>query len=59
MGVFCGRGVCGVYKCIWAGWLGVLEAWGCNRRRGRRETTPLYHIRYIKFISSYQPDKDD
>ena len=50
-GYFCGWGVCegvGIYMLIW---------FGCVRRVGmywdlRRETTPLYHICYIKFISS-------
>ena len=46
-------------------WVGCLRGWvymfiwlGCVRRVGmylegwRRETTPLYHICYIQFISS-------
>ena len=42
---FCGWGVCegvGIYG------LDVLEGW----EGGRSETTPLYHICYIKLISS-------
>ena len=53
-GVFCGWGVCvrgWVYMCTLRGGWGVLEGWKCIESRGRRETTPLYNIWYIKFIS--------
>ena len=38
--------------CVFVGAWGVLEGWECIGRRERRETTPSYHICYIKFISS-------
>ena len=49
---FCGFGVCegvGIYMFIW---LGCVRRVGMYWEGGRRETTPLYHICYIKFISS-------
>ena len=57
--VWVGGGVCvcvcvkGWVLCVygWGGW-GVLEGWECIGRRERREITPLFHIFYIKFISS-------
>ena len=33
-------------------WLGVVRRVGMYWEGGRREITPLYHICYIKFISS-------
>ena len=41
-----------VYMCICLGWLGCVRRVGIYWKEGRRETTPLYHICYIKFISS-------
>ena len=51
---FCGWGVCegvGIYVYM----VRVYQKGGNvlgRREGGRRETTPLYHICYIKFISS-------
>ena len=44
---FCGFGVCEgwVYMFIW---LGCVRRVGMYWEGGRRETTPLYHICYIK-----------
>ena len=53
MGVFlwvgCVRGW--VYTCMFI-WLGCVRRVGMYWEGGRRETTPLYHICYIKFIGS-------
>ena len=49
----------------WSGWVGwsVLKGYDWIGARGRRESTSLYDIRYIKFsheqIISHQPDKHD
>ena len=52
-----------VYFCGWdvgVGWIYMFIWLGCVRRvemywvGGRRETTPLYHICYIMFISSWK-----
>ena len=54
VGGVCVRG--GGYICVygWDGW-GVLKGWECIGRRGRRETTPLYHICYIKGVLHPRP----
>ena len=50
VGVFCGLGVCEgwVYMFIWLGCIRWVRMYW---ERGRRETTPLCHICYIKFVS--------
>ena len=49
VGLVCVRGW--VYMFIW---LGCVRRVGMYWEGGRRETTPLYHICYIKFISSWK-----
>ena len=51
---FCGWGVCegvGIYVYM-VGMLGCVRRVGMYWEGGRRETSPLYHFCYIKFISS-------